>query len=68
MLIHCQLSIQSIKKMKIGREGWWIDADITVTKTSDLEDFRIVGEMAIKENDKQIFHKEWDQKMKRHGL
>ncbi|UZN00742.1 hypothetical protein OL548_15495 [Lysinibacillus sp. MHQ-1] len=54
--------------MKIGREGWWIDADITVTKTSTLENFQIIGEMAIKENDKQVFHKEWDQKIKRHGL
>lgn len=56
------------QKMKIGREGWWIDADITVTKTSDQENFQIVGEMAIKENDKQVFHKEWNQKIKRHGL
>ena len=51
------------QKMKIGREGWWIDADITVTKKSDQENFQIVGEMAIKENDKQVFHKEWDQKL-----
>lgn len=56
------------QKMKIGREGWWIDADIIVTQTSDLENFQIVGEMAIKENDEQVFHKEWDQKIKRHGL
>ncbi|MEA0563098.1 CocE/NonD family hydrolase [Lysinibacillus irui] len=56
------------QKMKIGREGWWIDADIIVTQTSDLENFKIVGEMAIKENDEQVFHKEWDQKIKRHGL
>ncbi|WP_285398152.1 CocE/NonD family hydrolase [Lysinibacillus sp. fls2-241-R2A-57] len=56
------------QKMKIGRDGWWIDANITITKTSDQENFKIVGEMDIKENDKYAFHKKWDQKIERFGL
>lgn len=56
------------QKMKIGRDGWWIDANITITKTSDQENFRIVGEMDIKENDNFAFHKKWDQKIERFGL
>lgn len=54
--------------MRIGREGWWIDADITVTQTSDAENFMIVGEMDVKENDRPAFHKNWDQKIERLGL
>ncbi|MEH7084951.1 CocE/NonD family hydrolase [Neobacillus drentensis] len=56
------------QKMRIGREGWWIDADITVTQTSDGENFIIVGEMDVKENDEPAFQKNWDQKIKRVGL
>ncbi|MEH7746634.1 CocE/NonD family hydrolase, partial [Neobacillus drentensis] len=56
------------QNMRIGREGWWIDADITVTQTSDGENFIIVGEMDVKENDEPAFQKNWDQKIKRVGL
>ncbi|KOS63601.1 CocE/NonD family hydrolase [Lysinibacillus agricola] len=56
------------QKMKIGRDGWWIDANITITKTSDQENFRIVGDMDIKENDRYAFQKKWDQKIERFGL
>jgi len=56
------------QKMRIGREGWWIDADITVTQTSDAENFMIVGEMDVKENGRPAFHKNWNQKIERSGL
>ncbi|MGE7834974.1 CocE/NonD family hydrolase [Viridibacillus arvi] len=56
------------QKMRIGREGWWIEADITVTQNSDAENFMIVGEMDVKENDRPVFHKNWDQKIERLGL
>lgn len=56
------------QKMKIGREGWWIDADITISQSADLDYFYLVGEMDIKENNDPAFHKKWDQKIKRVGL
>jgi len=56
------------QKMKIGREGWWIDADITISQSADLDNFYLVGEMDIKENNLPAFHKKWDQKIKRVGL
>lgn len=57
-----------VQKMRLGREGWWTEADITVTQTSDAENFKIVGEMDIKENGQHVFKKNWDQKIKRVGL
>ena len=57
-----------IQKMKIGRKGWFIDADIIVKQTSDLENFILTGEMIVKENDMSVFKKKWDQKIPRNGL
>lgn len=54
--------------MKIGRKGWFIDADIIVKQTSDLENFILTGEMIVKENDMSVFKKKWDQKIPRNGL
>ncbi|MDD3142146.1 MAG: CocE/NonD family hydrolase, partial [Lachnospiraceae bacterium] len=54
--------------MKIGREGWWIDANIVVSQTSDKEQFFITGTMEMKENDILVFQKDWDQKVGRQGL
>lgn len=56
------------QKMKMGREGWWIEADIIVTQTSDKENFMIIGEMDVKENDQPVFNKKWDKKIERFGL
>jgi len=57
-----------IQKMKIGREGWVIDADITVRQTSDLDNFILTGEMKVKENGSDVFEKEWNRKISRNGL
>lgn len=57
-----------IQKMKIGRQGCMMDADIVLTQTSDLEYFYIKGDMKVKENDILIFEKEYNYKTKRHSL
>lgn len=56
------------QKMKIGREGWLIDADIVVSMHCDFNNFYFKGSMDIKENNKQVFTKEWDEVIKRNGL
>lgn len=56
------------QKMKVGREGWWIDADIVVTQTSDKEYFYLKGEMDVTENEAPAFNRKWDTKIKRNGL
>ncbi len=56
------------QKMKIGREGWWIDADITVTQKADKTDFILTGEMHVTENQKLFFNKKWNKRIPRHGL
>lgn len=56
------------QKMKLGREGWWINGDIRVTQTADAEYFYITGEMIVHENDAHAFTKIWDTKTKRIGL
>ena len=56
------------QKMKVGREGWWIDADITVTQQANKTDFILTGEMHVTENQKPFFDKKWNQRIPRHGL
>lgn len=56
------------QKMKVGREGWWIDADIVVTQRSDADNFILSGKMDVTENGEPYFSKEWDQKIPRNGL
>jgi hypothetical protein len=56
------------QKMRIGREGWWIDADITVTQRSNEFNFIIDGEMHVTENGKKFFDKSWDRTILRNGL
>lgn len=56
------------QKMKVGREGWWVDADIEVTQTADKENFYITGFMDVKENEDKVFRKEYDFKIDRRGL
>lgn len=56
------------QKMKVGREGWWIDADIVVTQTADKEYFYLTGEMDVTENEVPAFNQKWDRKIKRNGM
>lgn len=56
------------QKMKLGREGWWTNADIVVSQSADKENFIIQGDMKVSENDKVVFTKVWDKKIKRNGM
>ena len=56
------------QKMKNGREGWLMDTDIVVTQTADEEYFYLTGYMTAKMNDEEVFHKDYDRKVKRNGL
>lgn len=56
------------QNMRIGREGWWTNADITTTQTSDKEYFYITGQMDVSENEQHVYTKKWDQKIKRNGM
>lgn len=56
------------QKMRIGRDGWWIEALIQTKQTADLQNFYITGEMVVTENDQPAFTKTWDQSIKRLGL
>lgn len=56
------------QKMRIGRDGWWIEATIRLTQTSDMEYFYITGEMDVTENEQAMFSKKWDESIKRNGL
>jgi hypothetical protein len=54
--------------MKIGREGWWTDADIVVSMRGDLTHFILDAEMKVRENGKLVFEKTWDERIPRLGL
>ena len=54
--------------MKIGREGWRIDAEITVSLRGDATHFILTGEMDVKENDTPAFRKTWHERIPRQGL
>lgn len=56
------------QKMKIGREGWIIDADIITNLHGDLDQFYVTATMDIKENDSPFFYKKWEEKIPRRGL
>ncbi|MBV7390617.1 CocE/NonD family hydrolase [Enterococcus sp. ALS3] len=56
------------QNMRIGREGWWTNAEITTTQTSDKEYFYITGEMNVTENEEPIYATTWDKKIKRNGM
>lgn len=56
------------QEMKIGREGWWIEADIVTKQTGDLENFYLETDMDVTENGKEVFNKRWDEKVERNGL
>jgi putative CocE/NonD family hydrolase len=54
--------------MKIGRKGWQIDAEITVSLTGDATHFTLTGEMDVKENETPAFRKTWHERIPRNGL
>lgn len=56
------------QKMRIGREGCWMDADIILNQRADKEYFYLDGNMKVKENDKEIFNKIYQRKIKRVGV
>ncbi len=56
------------QNMKLGRDGWWTNADIVTTQTGDIEFFYLTGTMVVTLNGKEIFIKEWDTKVPRNGL
>lgn len=56
------------QKMKNGRDGWLTDTDIVVTQTADEEYFYLTGSMDAKINDEPVFHREYNEKVKRNGL
>ncbi len=56
------------QKMKIGREGWMIDADIVTTQKADRDNFYLTAKMDVKENEAAVFRKEWNKTIKRCGL
>ncbi|QDR81208.1 CocE/NonD family hydrolase [Sporomusa termitida] len=56
------------QKMRIGRDGWWIDTDIVTTQTADKDYFYLEYEMIAQENEKEVFHKKVNKKLERIGL
>lgn len=56
------------QKMKLGREGWCIDADIVTTQRADKEYFYLTATMDAKENGTSVFNKEWKEAIRRNGV
>ena len=54
--------------LTLGREGWWTNTELVLTKTSDIKNFYITGDMTVKENEKIVFQRKWDHKIKRNGV
>ena len=57
-----------IQKMRNGREGWFIDCDIDMVQTSDLENFYIRGTMDAEINGEKVFHRDYDETIPRNGI
>ncbi|CAM3446684.1 peptidase S15 [Rouxiella silvae] len=51
--------------MKMGREGWWIEAEITLEMRSDLTHFIVSGDMVVSLNGEEEFTKYWHQRIAR---
>lgn len=56
------------QKMKLGREGWWTQADIVVSMSGDATHFNVKADMDVYENDKPVLNRKWDEKILRSGL
>lgn len=53
------------QSMKIGREGWWTETDITLEMRSDLTHFIVSGEIHVQHNGESVFKRRWDQRIAR---
>ncbi|MCU5775466.1 CocE/NonD family hydrolase [Erwiniaceae bacterium BAC15a-03b] len=51
--------------MKIGREGWWTEADIVLEMRSDLTHFIVSGTMKVTFNGEAVADKVWNQRIAR---
>lgn len=51
--------------MKIGRQGWWTEADVTLDMKSDLTHFIVEGRMIVCFNGKQVMDKAWRKRIPR---
>ncbi len=51
--------------MNIGREGWWIEAEITLEMRSDLTHFIVSGDMVVNLNGEEEFTKYWHERIER---
>jgi hypothetical protein len=54
--------------MRIGRQGWQIDAEIVVSLCGDRTHFTLSAEMDVKENGQPAFRKTWSERIPREGL
>ncbi|MBU9826610.1 CocE/NonD family hydrolase [Rahnella perminowiae] len=51
--------------MKMGREGWWMEAEITLELRSDLTHFIVSGDMVVSLNGEEEFTKYWHERIAR---
>jgi putative CocE/NonD family hydrolase len=56
------------QKMRIGREGWLTDSDIVTSMWCDKDNFYVKSDMTMKENEKEVLKKSWNDTIKRNGL
>ena len=56
------------QKMRMGREGWWTEANIVTSLSGDAENFFATSEMVVTENDEEVLTRTWDEKIPREGL
>jgi putative CocE/NonD family hydrolase len=56
------------QKMRLGREGWWTEADIVTSMSCDRDNFFVKSKMTVKENGSEVMAREWDDKVPRVGL
>lgn len=56
------------QNMRIGREGWWTNADIWTTQSSDQHYFYLQGQMDVSENEEHVYTKKWEKKIPRNGM
>lgn len=51
--------------MKMGREGWWMEAVITLEMRSDLTHFIVSGDMVVSLNGEEEVSRYWHEKVRR---
>ncbi|MFP1915294.1 CocE/NonD family hydrolase [Lonsdalea quercina] len=53
------------QSMKMGREGWWTEAEITLELRGDLTHFIVTADMRIQHNGQEAFNRQWDRRIPR---